>query len=606
MASKALTLLLLVGPCLAQLTPTIDPGGIVNGATGKSSSSVPVVSRGSIVTIYGKNLANGVYTSSGFPLPMRLGATQVLFGNLPAPLVYAAPTQINLQVPFEIPDVDSISLVVQNGDSSSAPLAVQVLAQDPGVYSAYNATGPISPTNPLYAGQSFIIWATGLGVVLPPVPSGNAAPSGALSFTGVVPVVKVGGYPATVTFSGLGPGQIIYQVNAVAPATLPAPSFEVTISTGVLPAVVGPPGPAGPIGATGPAGPSGAAGGNGIAGPAGATGATGVTGPTGAAGAAGATGATGPAGLAGAPGLQGLQGMPGLQGLAGPSGATGARGINWRGGWAATTVYAADDAVAFNGAGYIAIQAGAGNQPDLSPVFWSILAQSGGAGPTGVTGATGVAGPVGATGATGPTGVAGPGGSTGATGATGVAGPVGATGATGATGIAGPAGATGATGATGTAGSQGNPGSTGAAGPTGATGAAGPSGTGGIFTTGTVNPTTTTPWWLSLGGDTSQTINGAALTGGALPIACTFSSLFLTLNTVSGSASADTVSVTLYQNGSATALTTSCSNAAVGTPSKCNDSAHTVAVAAGDIVGLGFTQTSGAPIVRIGVGVRCQ
>ncbi|MBI5620863.1 SH3 domain-containing protein, partial [Candidatus Gottesmanbacteria bacterium] len=76
-------------------------------------------------------------------------------------------------------------------------------------------------------------------------------------------------------------------------------------------------------------------------------------------------------------------------------------------------------------------------------------------GPTGSTGATGVAGPTGSTGATGVQGTTGP---TGSTGATGEAGP---TGSTGATGSAGPTGSTGATGG---------------AGPTGSTGATGANG----------------------------------------------------------------------------------------------------------------------------------
>lgn len=73
-------------------------------------------------------------------------------------------------------------------------------------------------------------------------------------------------------------------------------------------------------------------------------------------------------------------------------------------------------------------------------------------GPTGSTGATGMAGASGPTGRTGATGTAGPTGRTGATGAMGSTGPTGQfgpTGATGATGVIGPTGVIGATGAKG-------------------------------------------------------------------------------------------------------------------------------------------------------------
>ena len=97
-------------------------------------------------------------------------------------------------------------------------------------------------------------------------------------------------------------------------------------------------------------------------------------------------------------------------------------------------------------------------------------------GPTGATGATGLAGETGPTGATGsigdigPTGFAGPTGKTGATGSTGIIAPTGSTGSSGATGIMGPTGKTGATGVfgpTGPTGPTGDKGPAGAVGPSG-------------------------------------------------------------------------------------------------------------------------------------------
>src|SRR5262249_10498585 len=99
------------------------------------------------------------------------------------------------------------------------------------------------------------------------------------------------------------------------------------------------------------------------------TGATGAQGPTGPTGPQGPTGNTGAAGATGATGATGAQG---------PSGPAGAQGLTWQGTWSSATTYALHDAVNFSGSSYISIQASnANHQPDVSPVYWNVLAQGG-------------------------------------------------------------------------------------------------------------------------------------------------------------------------------------------------------------------------------------
>ena len=102
----------------------------------------------------------------------------------------------------------------------------------------------------------------------------------------------------------------------------------------------------------------------------------------GAAGAAGVTGVTGAAGAAGPPGATGAKGATGA------AGAAGAVGINFRGAWSPAAEYAVNDAVTFAGSTYLAQVAGSNAEPDLYPIDWTVLAQTGG---TGATGAQGVA-----------------------------------------------------------------------------------------------------------------------------------------------------------------------------------------------------------------------
>jgi uncharacterized protein (TIGR03437 family) len=142
--------LLLCNPVLAQVQPSLPAiSALVNGATGLSSSSVPVAARGSIVTIYGSNLATANTSANGFPLPTQLGGTQVSFGGIPAPLLFVSASQINAQVPFEIPDVTSADVVVQTANGVSAPLKATMLAQDPGIFVAITNGLPVSAANPV-------------------------------------------------------------------------------------------------------------------------------------------------------------------------------------------------------------------------------------------------------------------------------------------------------------------------------------------------------------------------------------------------------------------------------------------------------------------------
>jgi uncharacterized protein (TIGR03437 family) len=305
---------------LVAQTPVVFPNGVVNGATGLSSSSVPVASRGSTLTLYGTNLSNTTASITSSPLPTQFGGTQVFLGGVAAPLLYVSPNQVNIQVPFEIPDVSTAALVVQNGGNSSTPLNVTILAQDPGIYGVFDTSGkPINASNPIMPGQTFIIEATGLGNVIPPVSSGQPGPSNPPSMAAIPPVVNLGNQTAAVSFAGLAPGGLYYQINATAPSNLAAPVCNVTLGVGLLPAVVGPPGPIGPPGPPGPAGPTGATGTAGSTGSSGLTtgttsGATGPTGPT------GATGPTGPAGPFGNVGPTGPTGPAGPFGNVGPTG----------------------------------------------------------------------------------------------------------------------------------------------------------------------------------------------------------------------------------------------------------------------------------------------
>ena len=84
--------------------PELFPGGVANAAsyTTANNTSDTVgkgVSGGSIVSIFGTNLAASAVTASVVPLPTQLGGTSVTVGCIAAHLFHVSPGQINLQMP---------------------------------------------------------------------------------------------------------------------------------------------------------------------------------------------------------------------------------------------------------------------------------------------------------------------------------------------------------------------------------------------------------------------------------------------------------------------------------------------------------------------------
>jgi hypothetical protein len=126
---------------------------------------------------------------------------------------------------------------------------------------------------------------------------------------------------------------------------------------------------------------------------------------------------------------------------------------------------------------------------------------------------------------------------------------------------------------------------------------------GAVFMAGGVNPANLTPYWTTLNGDSVQTLNGPQF-GAPMPVACTMTSLILRLDaTTTGN---NSVTATLYKNGSATSMTATAVVTTAGNTVIASDTTHTVPVAVGDSLSIGYVQTNSVPICRIGVSTRAQ
>lgn len=210
-------------------TPVVEPGGVVDAA----SFTAPVVP-GSLVSIFGANLASSTVSASAIPLPVTLGGVSVSFNGIAAPLLFVSPQQINAQLPWEVAATEPVSLVVTNGTAASPPQAVRVAAFSPGLFAiagyavAVNQDGSLAaPTgaipgfasHPATPGDPLVLLGSGFGPVNPPPITGHNSLD-AQRNAASPPSVMVAGVSAPVTFAGLSPQFVgVYQINIAIPST---------------------------------------------------------------------------------------------------------------------------------------------------------------------------------------------------------------------------------------------------------------------------------------------------------------------------------------------------------------------------------------------------
>jgi uncharacterized protein (TIGR03437 family) len=245
----------LMAVCLSFGQTAVTPGGVVNAA---SFAAGQPVAPGSIVAIFGTQLASQLALADSVPLATSLAGVSVTFNNVMAPLQFVSTGQINAQVPLEVNPSGTANVVVDNNGNLSAVMPVPVAQLAPGVFAftgsdkvshaiAVNVADPSSQryatisapsgsiqgltTFPAQVGDTLFLYATGLGPVTPAVPTGAAA-TGATN-TNTPPIVLVGGVQAKVTFAGLAPLYPgVYQVNFIIPSVPSGSAVPLQIQMG--------------------------------------------------------------------------------------------------------------------------------------------------------------------------------------------------------------------------------------------------------------------------------------------------------------------------------------------------------------------------------------
>jgi len=221
---------------------SIAPLGVLNAASFAPATNP--ISPGELISIFGSNLAAARADAATVPLSTTLGNVSVAVNGVDAPLLVVTPNQINLQVPFAATG-DEATITVTNDGVASNVVEVPLARTSPGIFSIQQTGfGPgvitdanfrlINEQNPASAGQTVIIFLTGMGPVNPPFPDGAAGPVNPLSRT-VDPstLVLFANIPGTIIFSGAAPNFVgLYQINVTLPSNLaPGPAVPIAILT---------------------------------------------------------------------------------------------------------------------------------------------------------------------------------------------------------------------------------------------------------------------------------------------------------------------------------------------------------------------------------------
>ena len=211
------------------------PLAVLSAASGDPTAIAP----GAIVSIYGQGLSSSTAVSSGYPIPAATaGGASVTMNGYTAPIFYASPAQLNVQVPFEVTGAATVTVSVGGVPQSSGNITVQ--SAGPGIFglsqgraAALNSDNSVnSSTRPAAVGSVLSVYATGLGTVNPPVATGAAAGGSPPSTSTQGVTATIGGHPATVQFAGGAPGYAgLDQVNVIVPQ-LPPGDYPAQISAG--------------------------------------------------------------------------------------------------------------------------------------------------------------------------------------------------------------------------------------------------------------------------------------------------------------------------------------------------------------------------------------
>jgi len=236
---------------------TVSTTPVVQAVVSAASYASGPVSLGELVSLFGSEIgpiAPATLTVSNGFVTQSLNNTSVTIDGKSAAMVYASRDMISIQVPYDA----AIGLqrnVVVNSNGTIAQGKVDIVAAAPGLFTLDGSgTGQAAAltfsmktsqlsingaASPLHAGDIAVLYMTGEGdydLSVSPR-NGYVVPTNLnpLPQLNPLPVVTIGGAPATVQYAGPLPGGMlgVLQINAVVPAGFtPGTGVPVTVDVG--------------------------------------------------------------------------------------------------------------------------------------------------------------------------------------------------------------------------------------------------------------------------------------------------------------------------------------------------------------------------------------
>ena len=213
------------GAVLPNSAPALAPNSVLHVFSPQIGAPL---APGTIVQIYGSNLASQAGQPTAIPLPVSMNNTSVVIGGIAAPLYYVGPGQINSQIPFELNASGEFEVIVSANGALTAPQTIQLVPAAPGlavygdgtVVAQHQDGSLITRASPAIPLEYAVVYLAGMGGTDNPVVTGAGSPSNPLARPTDVPALTIGGAPVPVLFAGLTPSLVgLYQMNFQIPAT---------------------------------------------------------------------------------------------------------------------------------------------------------------------------------------------------------------------------------------------------------------------------------------------------------------------------------------------------------------------------------------------------
>jgi uncharacterized protein (TIGR03437 family) len=231
--------------------PFYTVAGVVNAATQTAGALAP----NTIASLYGVNLswttrAVGPSDLNNGVLPTSLEGVTVFVHGIPSCLFYVSPGQINFLIPYELTTLAADITVLRQG-VAGPDVTIQLAPASPGLFEwngpfalAEHADGSlITADSPAQAGEVVVLYAAGLGRVLPDSTSGSVPLGAATIFWISQFQILLDGVPqpaASLFYAGVAPGFAgLYQINFKLPdQVFPDPEIRIVIGSQWSPALV--------------------------------------------------------------------------------------------------------------------------------------------------------------------------------------------------------------------------------------------------------------------------------------------------------------------------------------------------------------------------------